>query len=95
MTRQAMGLSINGLSTSNVSNQFVRDQLTAQLDSAQTNMYLLEEEISTGHQFQRRARTLAAAAGHEHAEPAGALQPDADQHQHQPDLFEPDRLDPL
>ena len=47
-----MSISIGGISTANVSDLFVRDQLTAQLNSAQTNMYELETEISTGHQFQ-------------------------------------------
>lgn len=42
-----MSISINGIPTSNISDLFVRNQLASQLNSAQTNMYQLQMEISS------------------------------------------------
>jgi flagellin-like hook-associated protein FlgL len=52
---------IIGISTAGVSNQAMRDQLVNQLDANQTQMSLLETEISTGYQFQLPSQNPTAA----------------------------------
>lgn len=56
-----MSISINGIPTSNISDLFVRNQLASQLNSAQTNMYQLQMEISSGYQFQAPSQNPGAA----------------------------------
>ena len=56
-----MSISINGIPTSNITDLFVRNQLAAQLNSSQTNLYQLEQEISTGVQFQAPSQDPGAA----------------------------------
>jgi flagellar hook-associated protein 3 len=56
-----MSISITGIPTSGISSQFVRGQLINQLNFGQTNMYQLELELSTGHQFQLPSENTAAA----------------------------------
>jgi len=57
-----MSITISGIATAGVSNQFVRNQLINQLNSGQTDLYQLEMEISTGHQFQLPSENTAAAS---------------------------------
>ena len=56
-----MSISVNGVPASGISSQFVRSQLTNQLNIGQANMYQLELELSTGHQFQLPSENTAAA----------------------------------
>src|SRR5580704_3359505 len=56
-----MSISITGIPTSGISSEFVRGQLINQLNFGQTNMYQLELEHSTGHQFQLPSENTAAA----------------------------------
>ncbi len=56
-----MSISITGIPISGVSSQFVRGQLTSQLNIGQANMYQLELELSTGHQFQLPSENTSAA----------------------------------
>ena len=56
-----MSISVNGIPTSNISDLFVRDQLMSQLNSAQSNLYQLQEEISSGYQFQTPSQDPTAA----------------------------------
>ncbi len=57
-----MSITISGIATSGVSNQFVRNQLINQLSFGETDLYQLEMEISTGHQFQLPSENTAAAS---------------------------------
>ena len=89
-----MSISVNGIPTSNISDLFVRNQLTAKLNSGQTNLYQLETEISTGHQFQAPSQNpRRRPPGGRHTKHAGALRPGAGQRLDQPGLSQPDRLD--
>jgi flagellar hook-associated protein 3 len=56
-----MSLSITGIPISGISSQFTRGQLVNQLNSGQANMYQLELQLSTGHQFQVPSENTAAA----------------------------------
>ena len=56
-----MSISITGIPASGISSEFIRSQLINQLNIGQANMYQLELELSTGHQFQLPSENTPAA----------------------------------